>query len=227
LAELIVTIDGPAASGKSTVARLLAGRIGATFLDTGAMYRAVTLAAIQAGADLNDEQQLLEVLRKTDFRFDVENDRMMVHINGRDVTERLRKGEVTENARSIASVPAIRAKLVTMQREFADVHSKIVTEGRDQGTVAFPDADAKFFLTANINERTRRRQAELSAKGEEPNTNELREAIDQRDESDRNRSVGPLKPSDDMIIIDTTNLRIEQVVEKLLRHIKEKCSKKM
>ncbi len=226
MAELIITIDGPAASGKSTIARMLAGRISAAFLDTGAMYRAVTLAAIWAGADLSDKRQLLGVMEKTDFRFRDENGRMVVHIDGQDVTEQLRKGEITENARNIASVTTIRARLVALQRDFAADCPKIVTEGRDQGTVVFPNADVKFFLTADIDERARRRQAELSAKGDRVSIDQVRSAISRRDESDRNRAVGPLKPSDDMIIIDTTNLAIEQVVEKLLRHVEEKCSKK-
>jgi len=226
LAELIVTIDGPAGSGKSTVARLLAGRIDAAFLDTGAMYRAVTLAAMRAGADLSNEQQLLEVLEKTDFRFGIEAGNMAVHIDGRDVTEQLRREEITENARNIASAPAIRARLVALQRDFAADCTRLVTEGRDQGTVAFPDADVKFFLSADIDERARRRQTELLAKGERPSMQQVQRAIDKRDASDRSRSVGPLKPSDDMINIDTTNLGIEQVVEKLLRHVEKRCSKK-
>lgn len=226
MAELIVTIDGPAGSGKSTVARLLAGRIDAAFLDTGAMYRAVTLAAMRAGADLSNEQQLLEVLEKTDFRFGIEAGNMAVHIDGRDVTEQLRREEITENARNIASAPAIRARLVALQRDFAADCTRLVTEGRDQGTVAFPDADVKFFLSADIDERARRRQTELLAKGERPSMQQVQRAIDKRDASDRSRSVGPLKPSDDMINIDTTNLGIEQVVEKLLRHVEKRCSKK-
>ena len=226
MAELIVTIDGPAASGKSTAARLLAGRINAAFLDTGAMYRAVTLAAIRAGVDLNDERQLLDVMEKTDFQFSEKDGQMVVCIDGNDVTERLRDETVTENARSIASVPAVRGRLVELQRKFADERAGIVTEGRDQGTVAFPNADVKFFLTADINERARRRQQELSAKGETTSRETVRTAIDRRDASDRDRAVGPLRPSDDMILVDTTGLTIEQVVEKLLKHVEERCSKK-
>jgi cytidylate kinase len=221
--QLIVTIDGPAASGKSTVARLLAGRIGAAFLDTGAMYRAVTLAAMQAGVDLKNQQQLLGMMDRTDFQFSDEDGKMTVRIEGRDVTEKLRGNDVTENARNIASVTAIRARLVELQRDFAAGRSKVVTEGRDQGTVAFPNADVKFFLTAGIDERARRRQTELMAKGDSLSMDNVRNAIDRRDASDRNRMVGPLKPSDDMIIIDTTNLGIEQVVEKLVRQIERKC----
>jgi cytidylate kinase len=163
MAELIVTIDGPAASGKSTAARLLAGKLGASFLDTGAMYRAVTFSAMQAGVDMSDEDQLLEVMDKSDFQFTAHEDRMLVRIDGNDVTERLRDQQVTANARYIASAPKVRERLVLMQRQFAADQKKIVTEGRDQGTIAFADADVKFFLTAEPGERAKRRRAELGA----------------------------------------------------------------
>jgi len=148
MANLIVTIDGPAASGKSTAARLLAERLGVSFLDTGAMYRAVTLAAMRADVDMNDEEKLLEVLDNTEFEFTIKKSKMAVHINGVDVSEQIRQPEVTANARYIASATGLREKLVEMQRQFAVRQKKIITEGRDQGTVAFPNADIKFYLTA-------------------------------------------------------------------------------
>jgi cytidylate kinase len=225
MAELIVTIDGPAASGKSTAARLLAGKLGASFLDTGAMYRAVTFSAMQAGVDMSDEDQLLEVMDKSDFQFTAHEDRMLVRIDGNDVTERLRDQQVTANARYIASAPKVRERLVLMQRQFAADQKKIVTEGRDQGTIAFADADVKFFLTAEPGERAKRRRAELGADSCENSLEEIRDAIEQRDKSDRDRTVGPLKPADDAIVIDTTDLSIEQVVNKLLGYVKEKCLK--
>jgi cytidylate kinase len=147
MANLVITIDGPAASGKSTVARLLAQRLGASFLDTGAMYRAVTLAATRAGVDMSDEEKLLDVVETSDFQFSVKEGKMVVGINGADVSEQLRNPEITANARHIASAPRVREKLVEMQRQFAAGEEKIVTEGRDQGTVAFGDADIKFYLT--------------------------------------------------------------------------------
>jgi cytidylate kinase len=225
MAELIITIDGPAASGKSTAARLLAGKLGASFLDTGAMYRAVTFAAIQAGIDMGDEDQLLAVLDKSEFQFTAQEDRMLVRIDGSDVTGQLRDQQVTANARYIASAPKVRERLVRMQRQFAAGRKKIVTEGRDQGTVAFSDADVKFFLTAEPGERARRRQAELRTKSGPNSLEEIRDAIERRDKSDRDRTVGPLKPADDAIVIDTTDLNVEQVVDKLLGYVKEKCLK--
>lgn len=222
---MIVTIDGPAGSGKSTVARLLAQKLNASFLDTGAMYRAVTLASMQDGADLNNEAQLLEVTGAHDFRFSAKTGKMMVSIDGIDVTERIRNPRVTANARYIASSPKIREKLVLMQRQFAAAHQNIVTEGRDQGTVAFADADIKFFLTAEPAERARRRHAELRDK-DDSSLEQIQRDIEERDNSDRSRTVGPLKPAGNAIVVDTTNLSIEQVVNKLLKFVKEKCSQK-
>jgi cytidylate kinase len=231
MADLIVTIDGPAASGKSTAARLLARKLGASFLDTGAMYRAVTLAAMRAGVDLSDEEKLLDVTQSCKYRFSARADKMIVHIDGIDVTEQIRSPEVTANARYIADAPRVREKLVQMQRQFAADRHKIVTEGRDQGTVAFGDADIKFYLIADSAERARRRLAELQAKSGSESLQQvalpqIQKAIEERDKSDESRAVGPLKPAEDAIVVDTTNMSIEQVVEKLACHVKEKCSKK-
>jgi len=226
MANLLITIDGPAASGKSTVACLLAERLRASFLDTGAMYRAVTLAAMQAGVDMSSEKELLDVLERSEFQFAAEESKVMVCVDGVDVTEQIRRPEVTASSRHIASSAKLREELVTMQRRFAAGEDKIVTEGRDQGTVAFPDADIKFYLTAEAVERARRRQSELRAKGEEKSLEAIQDAIEARDRSDEGRTVGPLKPADDAIVVDTTNLSIEEVVEKLLRLVKERCLKK-
>jgi cytidylate kinase len=226
MANLIITIDGPAASGKSTAARLLAEKLGASFLDTGAMYRAVTLAAMQADVDMSDEDKLLGVMETSEFQFSLRDDKMVVCIDGIDVTEQIRQPQITANARYIASSPKAREKLVEMQRQFAAGRQKIVTEGRDQGTVAFSDADIKFYLTADSIERARRRQAELRAKGSDENLEQIQKAIEERDKSDENRTVGPLRPAEDAIVVDTTDLSIEEVVEKLLGYVKEKCLRK-
>jgi len=216
---VVITIDGPAASGKSTAARLLAERLGASFLDTGAMYRAVTLAAMEAGVDMNDEDRLVEVLESEEFEFSPEDGRMVVFLNGVDVSERIREPEITASARYIASSAKVRAKLVEMQREFAAGQKRIVTEGRDQGTVAFPGADLKFFLTATAEERARRRQLELSEKGRSESIEQISKAIEERDKSDQSRAVGPLRPASDAIVVDTTDMSIEEVVEKLLSYV--------
>ncbi len=226
MADLIITIDGPAASGKSTAARLLAEKLGASFLDTGAMYRAVTLAAMQADLDMSDEDELLGVMETSEFQFSFRDGKMVVCIDGIDVTEQIRQPQITANARYIASSPKAREKLVEMQRRFAAGRQKIVTEGRDQGTVAFRDADIKFYLVADSIERARRRQAELRAKGGDENLEQIQKAIEERDKSDENRTVGPLRPAEDAIVVDTTDLSIEEVVEKLLSCVKEKCLRK-
>jgi len=227
MANLVITIDGPAASGKSTVAQLLAKELGASYLDTGAMYRTVTLAAMQASADLNNERELLSVLENRRFEFFPKAGEMGASIDGVDVTEQIRGTEVTANARYIASAVKIREKLVQMQRQFAAGEEKIVTEGRDQGTVAFADADVKFFLTADAAERARRRQTQFQAKGNSESLDQIQKAIEARDKSDRSRPVAPLTAADDAIVVDTTSLNIEQVVEKLLGFVKEKCSGKL
>lgn len=223
MAQFVVTIDGPAASGKSTVARLLASALDATFLDTGAMYRAVTLAAIRDGADLAGERQLVEVIGRHRFDFEAAKGRMLVRIDGEDVTDAIRDNELTEKVRSIAAAPLVRGELVRMQRAFAARCRRVVTEGRDQGTVAFPDAAVKIYLTADVTERTRRRTEELKARAVEADPEQVRRQIESRDRSDENRAVGPLKLAADAITVDSTNLSIEQVVERLCQIVEERC----
>jgi len=219
MAKFVITIDGPAGSGKSTIARLLAERIGASFLDTGAMYRAVTLAAMQAGVDMSSEDELLQLMDSTKFDFGINNGVIVVSIDGEEVTEQIRRQDVTDNSRYIASAVKVRERLVEMQRGFAAEQEKVVTEGRDQGTVAFPDADLKFYLTADVDERARRRLLELEAKGSKENLEDVRKAIEARDKGDQSREVGALKQADEAIVVDTTRLDIEQVVTELFNHV--------
>jgi len=223
MARLVVTIDGPAASGKSTVARLLAARIGATFLDTGAMYRAVTWAAIQDGIDPADESRLPGVFDRHDFAFEADAESMRVFVDGADITDPIRSPELTAQVRHVAGSPAMRARLVEMQRQFAQRHEQIVTEGRDQGTVVFPDAAVKFYLIADPAERARRRHVELNAKGIDEDVESLRQAIVSRDASDENRAVGSLKPAPDALQIDTTQLSIEAVLERVVEAVQARC----
>jgi cytidylate kinase len=218
----IITIDGPAGSGKSTTARLLAEKIGAAFLDTGAMYRAVTLAAMQNQLDLANVETLEKLIDSTDFKFAIANNQMAVKINNKDVTEQIRDPKVTENVRFIASQPSLRSRLVKMQQIFAQKYQKIVTEGRDQGTVVFPDANYKFFLTANSAQRTKRRAKELTQKGLKVDLAKLRKEIEIRDTADKNRDTGPLVPAKDAVIIDNTNLTLEQTVNEILKIITKK-----
>jgi cytidylate kinase len=223
MTDLIVTIDGPAASGKSTVARLLAQKLDATFLDTGAMYRAVTLAAVGDNVLLTDEDGLLGVIQKHRFDFEAGSAHMQVRIDGQDVTEAIRSPKLTDKVRHVAALGRVREQLVRMQRAFAAGRRRIVTEGRDQGTVAFPAADVKFYLTADTAERARRRGAELAAQGQEADVRQIQRAIEARDRSDEKRALGPLKPAPGALQVDTTGLSIEQVVEELYRQVEERC----
>jgi cytidylate kinase len=224
MADLVITIDGPAGSGKSTVARLLAERLDAAFLDTGAMYRAVTLAAVRDGADLSDPQRLIGVMDRHRFDFETAKGVMLVRIDGRDVSETIRDNELTGQVRHAATAAPVRARLVETQRAFAAGHARVVAEGRDQGTVAFPDARVKFYLTAEVDERARRRVVELQTKGMKADFEQIRREMESRDESDENRSVGPLKPAADAITVDTTGLSIEQVVDRLQQIVQERTS---
>jgi len=219
MAPFVVTIDGPAASGKSTVARLLAEKLDAVFLDTGAMYRAVTWTALQDSVDFSDAQQLAQLIGAHAFAFEPGLGVMKAIVDGTDITQELRDPELTANVRYVASSSAMRAELVAMQRRFAAHHGRVVTEGRDQGTVAFPDAAVKFYLVADAAERARRRQAELDAAGAEVDVEQLKKVIEARDKSDESRAVGPLKPAADAILIDTTRLTIEEVIAQMLRSI--------
>jgi len=221
MAKLIITIDGPAGSGKSSVAKLLAAKIGAAFLDTGAMYRAVTLAAMQNRCSLSDTAGLEKIIDGTDFKFEIKDGQMTVKINNSDVTEEIRDPQVTANVRFIASVPSLRNRLVQMQRAFAGEYEKIVTEGRDQGTVVFPDADLKIFLTADNTERAKRRAKELTQNGHKVDINKLQQEIENRDLQDSTRKVAPLVAAADAITLDSTNLTLEQVVNKILELIKK------
>ncbi len=223
MAQFVVTIDGPAASGKSTMARLLANRLDATFLDTGAMYRAVTLAAVRDGADLSDERQLIEVIARRRFDFEAARGAMLVRIDGRDVTDAIRDNELTAKVRHVAAAPGVRTQLVEMQRAFAARYCRVITEGRDQGTGAFPDATVKIFLTADAAERARRRMEDLKARGMDADPEQLRREIESRDRSDENRAVGPLKRAADAVAVDTTGLSIEQAFERLYKVIEERC----
>lgn len=214
--HLVITIDGPAGVGKSTVARMLAARLAAVFLDTGATYRAVTLAAMRQDADLSDAEALIRVMDNTQFDFVHEAGLLKVFIDGADATHDIRDPHVTEEVKHVAGPPALRARLVDLQRAFAAKFNRIVTEGRDQGTVVFPDANYKFFLVADPRERARRRFEELKAAGKDVDFETLIQQIKARDASDENRLVGPLKPATDALMIDTTTINAVGVVEKML-----------
>ena len=214
---MIVTIDGPAGAGKSSAARELARRLGFRFLDTGAMYRAVTLAAKERGLDPADADRLAELVGEIRVELDGEH----VLLDGRDVTKEIRTFEITTSIQYAADNPAVRAQLVTWQREAA-AGSDVVTEGRDQGTVVFPDAECKIFLTADEHERAERRYRDLVARGEQVTFDEVLAAQHHRDERDRTRDVGALVIADDAIEVSTTGLSPAEVVARLEEIVRSK-----
>jgi cytidylate kinase len=216
---VIVTIDGPAGAGKSTAARRLAGRLGFDFLDTGAMYRAVALAWKRTGVAAVDEARLAELVD----HITIEVDRGRVLLQGEDVTEQIRTAEVTRLSRAVADSPAVRSKLSALQRQAA-MGRNIVSEGRDQGTVVFPDAGCKFFLTADPEERARRRQREMVGRGEPVRLEEVLQAQTERDARDRTRAVAPMVPAADALVVDTTHLDLDAVVDFLEEKVRARHS---
>ena len=215
-ALVIITIDGPAGSGKSTVARKLAARLRIPYLDTGAMYRVITLAALNADANFDDEADLLEIARKADYRLDLGPTHIRVTLGDHDVTEALRSMRVNTHTKFIAGAPKIRELLVLRQRVIGSELGSMVTEGRDQGSVAFPHADAKFYLDADLRQRARRRFHELVADGEEVDEESVLQNVIERDRTDREREVAPLRRPDDAVSIDTSHLPVNEVIAIML-----------
>jgi cytidylate kinase len=216
---MIVTLDGPAGAGKSSVARALAARLGFRFLDTGAMYRAVAWAAQQRQLDWNDSDGLDLLTRELDIR--VTEDQVL--LDGRDVTKIIRTMEVTGVIHHVADNPNVRRQLVELQRQVA-ANGDFVTEGRDQGTIVFPNAECKIFLTASPAERARRRMGDLKNRGEELSMEEVLSRQNTRDQRDRSRAVGALIAADDAIQFDTSNMELDEVVDQLEAIVRERLA---
>jgi len=217
--QKIITIDGPAGAGKSTVAKQLARKLDLSYLDTGAMYRALTLKAIQQNVNLEDEDALVVMARQT--QIDLENHAagVKVILDGNDVSEDIRTTEVTNKTFYVAQKPRVREIMVEWQRLLGSKRGAVV-EGRDVGTIVFPQASNKFYLDANIDERSRRRIEELREKGNDVDADKLAIELKERDNKDLTRSVGPLRRADDAVFIDSTHLTIDEVIEEMMKHIK-------
>lgn len=219
----VICVDGPSGSGKGTLARRVAQALGFHLLDSGALYRLTALATCRRGVDLDDEAAVANVAATMEPRFEPTDDGWTrTHLDGRNVTREIRAEEVGMNASRVAAYPAVRAALLDKQRGFR-VAPGLVADGRDMGTVVFPDAPLKVFLTASAEERARRRHKQLKDKGIGANLRGLLKDIEARDEQDMQRSASPLAPADDAIVIDSTGLSIEEVTEQVLARARQAC----
>jgi len=216
--KIVVAVDGPAGSGKSTVSKMIAKRLNLLYIDTGAMYRALTLKAMKNKVDLNDEAALVRMAHSTRIDLEESGGSLRVILDGEDVTGLIRTPELTNNVKYIARVPDVRHEMVKLQRAIGE-RSGAVLEGRDIGTVVFPDAKYKFYLDADVGERSRRRHKELLESGQKVSFEDIKKDVASRDESDMKRPVGALKRSPDAISVDTTALTIDEVVEKIISYI--------
>lgn len=220
--RLIVTLDGPAGSGKSTVARLLAQRLGVAFLDTGAMYRGLTAKALDRGIDPKTEAYaVVELARHAPMRFDWRADPPRLYVGDADVTDRLRDADVTTAVSDVAAIPGVRQVLVQAQQAIGHEHPRLVTEGRDQGSVVFPEAQVKFYLDAQPQVRAQRRAEQIRQAGRSVDLAALREQIVDRDRRDASRPDGPLICPEDAHRIDTSEMSLDEVVAVLEQRVRE------
>ena len=215
----IVAIDGPAGAGKSSVSREVAKRLGMAFLDSGAMYRAATWWAMDRGVGLDDPEALTRCTEELPLDLRFENETLQVIVNGRDITEEIRTPEVTRNIKYLDGLQGVRTPLVRIQRDVAG-RRPTVAEGRDMGTVVFPNARCKIYLDASIEERTRRRARQLAEQGTDADLNALRREIEDRDQNDMTREIAPLRKAEDAYVLDTSSLSFEEVVQEIVTRAK-------
>ena len=211
----VVAVDGPAGSGKSTVAKILAEKLNFLYIDTGAMYRALTFKALEKKLNLNNKKAIIDLSNNTKIELKRVDNSLKVYLDSEDVSSQIRTQEVTRNVRLIASIEEVRHNMVKLQRSLGTSRNGSVLEGRDIGTVVFPDAKYKFYLDATVDVRADRRFKELKEKGVSTSLQEVRNDVVVRDKSDMTRKVGPLKKADDAVLVDTTGLTIDEVVNKL------------
>ncbi len=219
----VVTVDGPSGAGKGTLCMLLAKKLGFQLLDSGAIYRVLALAAIHHGVDTESEDALVPLATHLDVQFIAEGDLVKVILEGEDVSGELRKEETGMAASKVAALPRVREALLRRQRAF-EAAPGLVADGRDMGTVVFPSAQAKIFLDASAKERANRRLKQLQDKGLDVKFADLLSEIQERDDRDRNRPVAPLRPAEDALVLDSTSMTIDEVVEKALQYIESKLA---
>jgi cytidylate kinase len=226
VSNINIAIDGPAGAGKSTIAKMISKSLGIIYLDTGAMYRAVALKAIRLGYETKDANKLEELMKTIDIKIDFIGDEQQIFLDGEIVSDKIRTPEVSIGASNVAAIPAVRIKMVELQREIAKYNS-VVMDGRDIGSFVLPNADFKFFLSASIEERTKRRYVELREKGIENITpDEVRKDIEYRDSNDSSRDFAPLCKADDAIEIDTTSLTPHGAANKILSIVNSKITRR-
>lgn len=214
--EFIVALDGPAGSGKSTIAKKIAERYGLTYLDTGAMYRMITLYFLQEEIPWSDEKECLKALQKV--RLDMREGKFL--LNGRDVTEEIRSPRVNDHVSEVSALKVVRQEMVSLQREISK-GKRVILDGRDIGTVVFPEADVKIYLVASPEERAKRRYLEYQQKGEKISLEEVLTSIQKRDQMDSTRKESPLRKAEDAIEIDSSFLSIEEVIEKIADYMRQ------
>lgn len=220
LKKLVIAIDGPAASGKSTTARLVAERLGYIYIDTGAMYRAMTLKVLEKQIDPRDNDRIAALADHTEIRIQVKGSQMRITLDGKDVTNAIRSPSVTNAVSAVSALPCVRDVMVREQRRMGD-SGGIVVEGRDIGTVVFPRADVKIFMVAEVGRRAQRRRKDLQQQGINVDIGQLEKEILVRDQKDSQRNISPLKKAVDAFVLDTTELTIEEQVNKILEKVEE------
>lgn len=219
---MIITVDGPSGAGKGTLCYALAEKLGFALLDSGAIYRVTALAALKSALKLDDELALATLARNLDIQFIPKNGEVEIILNNENVSGQIRTQDVADAASKIAVFPQVRAALLQLQQDFAKTDKGLIADGRDMGTVVFPNAEVKLFLDASAEERAKRRFKQLQSKGINGNFDQILAEIKERDFRDRNRPVAPLKPADDALLLDSTELSIEEVIAQALQFIESK-----
>ncbi|MGX2974693.1 (d)CMP kinase [Ursidibacter arcticus] len=218
--NIVITVDGPSGAGKGTLCHALAEKLKFDFLDSGAIYRILALAAKKSGVDFANEQQLAELGRNLNVQFIPSNGEIHVILEGENVGDQIRTAEAGQNASKIAIYPLVREALLQRQRDFS-TSKGLVADGRDMGTIVFPDAQVKLFLDASAEERTKRRVKQLQEKGFNANFDEILAEIKERDFRDRNREIAPLVPAKDALVLDSTSLSIDEVIQQALSYVEK------